>query len=365
MKYSCCESSSGEVSGTITCMKCSKNYHHQCLFPSVKHNKDLNQEFKKTWLCPQCIVKQPKQVKNDNTPIRGTDAGSSKTNYSENVNCRRGGAVPPKAKDRAQTVTGDENCSGNLEHIKQYLSEELAKIKSELETSIVNKITSEFRAVKDEISSIKSSLDFMNDQYEQFKKRMDSFDSNLKSLSAKTSEIGELRSSLDIIEKDNNSREQWARRSNIEIIGVPQKKDENLMNVVKSIAELANYRLDPSVDIDFVTRVAPKSKSDENKKSKPIVVRFLSRWKKDDFMSHAKKLKLRGVDVGFTNTNNPIHLNDHLTSSNKALLQATKKLGREKGYAYVWVKNCTIMVRRSDTSPVLHILQSSDLKKIV
>jgi hypothetical protein len=360
MKFACCKSTSREASSIVTCTKCKHNYHCQCLFP-VSKNKELSQETKKTWLCPQCTATQPKPVKTDNTPIRGVEPGSTKTDYSDSVNCRRGGTLQ-RDREYSPKATSNDGGSEYLDQVKQFLSQELARVKSELETSIVNRITSEFKAMKDEISSLKGSLEFMNVKYEEVTKRMDGINLELKSVVAKTAEVGELRTSLNNIEKDNNSREQWARRSNIEIIGIPQKRDENLMNIIQYIAKQGECELDPS-DVDFITRVAPKS--NENKRTKPIVVRFLSRWKKDEFMSHVKRLKLRGIDIGFTNSNGPIHLNDHLTSSNKALLQSVKKSAKEKGYMYVWVKNCTIMVRKSDTSPVLHILQPSDLKKVV
>ncbi|CAH2095044.1 unnamed protein product [Euphydryas editha] len=106
------------------------------------------------------------------------------------------------------------------------------------------------------------------------------------------------------------------------------------------------------------------SKSQENKKPKPIVVKFLCRWKKDDFLAQVKKLKLKCSDIGFSSNDNFIYFNDHLTSKNKVLLQSVKKSAKEKGYRYVWVKNCCIMVRRNDTSPVLHIINVNDLKKI-
>ncbi|CAH2105728.1 unnamed protein product [Euphydryas editha] len=60
-------------------------------------------------------------------------------------------------------------------------------------------------------------------------------------------------------------------------------------------------------------------------------------------------------------------LKDELRSSLAPLKNELKALKDEfsrKGYRYVWVKNCCIMVRRNDTSPVLHIINVNDLKKI-
>lgn len=360
MVFTCCAVTTGDVTKRITCTKCNKHNHLKCIFPNEKI-KELSQDFKNKWVCPACTAKQPKSTKSDNTPVRAASSNSAQSAalHHENINMRRGGSASG-CDDESVCAQSDPTL---LENIKEYFNLEFARLRADLESSIVKRLSAEIQTVKDEISSIKSSMEFLHGKYEEVNKRLDRVDKEIKTFSAKTLEVGELRLSMDNMLKDNNSKEQWARRSNIEIVGVPQRKNEDLISVLRDIARVADFKLDPSVDVDFVTRVAPRNNDD--KKIKPIVVRFLARWKKDEFLSHAKKLKLKCSDLGFSNNSNSIYLNDHLTSANKALLQSTKKLAKERGYSYVWVKNCTIMARRSDTSPVVHILQQSDLKKIV
>ncbi|XP_072946628.1 uncharacterized protein [Epargyreus clarus] len=164
------------------------------------------------------------------------------------------------------------------------------------------------------------------------------------------------------MENQNNNSEQWSRRSNIEIYGIPEKKNENLFHILTTISERTNCTINPTSDIDFITRVSPKNS--DPKQVKPIIVRFLARYKKDDFLSEARKLKLKASDIGYATCDNYIYFNDHLTSSNKALLRQAKSIAREKQYAYVWVKKCTIFARRNDMSPVIVISSKQDLNKI-
>ncbi|CAH2087987.1 unnamed protein product [Euphydryas editha] len=161
---------------------------------------------------------------------------------------------------------------------------------------------------------------------------------------------------------DNNRREQWSRRSNLEIYGIPERKSENLLVLLKDIAQRIDFPLNIDCDLDFITRVAPREKN--LKKPKPIVVRFLARYKKDEFLSKAKKSKIKASDLGFNNSNAQIFFNDHLTGANKSLLQRAKIIAKEHNFKYTWVKNCAIMVRRSDTSPVVHITNPIDLNKV-
>lgn len=153
--------------------------------------------------------------------------------------------------------------------------------------------------------------------------------------------------------------------SNIQINGVPQKNGENLINVIKLLAEKCNYHLCPDTDVDFVTRVASKNDIDKTK-PKPIILKMQARYKKDDFLTSLRKLgSIRARDIGFPGVQSQIYVNDHLSTRNKVLLREAKRKTKEQGYRYCWVRNCTIMVRKTDISPVLHISSDECLKKII
>nr|XP_026494844.1 uncharacterized protein LOC113399816 [Vanessa tameamea] len=179
-----------------------------------------------------------------------------------------------------------------------------------------------------------NKVSFINSEFANINKKVEHIEKDVKSLISTKAIIGELKDITDKIQCDNNDREQWGRRSNIEIYGIPEKKGENLFNIFKDISD------------------------------KAIVVRFLARYKKDDFLSNVRKQKLKACDLGFSNVNTPIFFNDHLTSANKILLQRAKSKAKDNHYRSIWVKNCSIMVRRNDTSPIVHISNEKDLNKI-
>lgn len=350
MKFACCKSTTDGVSESVTCSKCDNSYHVQCLYPSEKRKKDLP---KHTWVCPQCAVSKPRQLNNDSTPVRG--------NLNENVTIRRGGsALTPHSSDSYLSEVHDT--PSILELIRSTVSAEISSLKMEFK-SLITPVQNDLKSIKDDFMHMKDSLEFFNAKFEEFGKRIDSCEMEVNVLTSRYSEIGNLRTCLDSLQLDYDNREQWARRSNVEIYGIPEKKGENLISILKTIADKSDFKLDVNYDIDFITRVA--TKSTENKRVKPIIVRFLQRWKKDEFLTQARKLKLKCSDINLNSHNNRIYFNDHLTSKNKQLLQSVKKIAKEKNYDFVWVKNCCIMIRRNSSSPVLHILNNNDLKKIV
>ncbi|CAH0713467.1 unnamed protein product, partial [Brenthis ino] len=354
MKYACCKSTAGGATEGVTCIKCGLKYHYNCVNPSGTNNK-LNQD-KSKWICPECKSSMPRQVNQDNTPVRG-GTSNTKYNYSENVNLQRGGSTSAGVSP-CKSV---ESEASFLEQVRLIVSSEISTLRTELISSLAP-LQCDLKSLREEVCSFKDSLDFFNNKFEEFTTRITNCESKIKYMSERCLELNSLKSKVEAIEIENNNREQWSRRSNVEIYGIPEKKNENLVTILQDIADKADLNLDMKTDIDLVTRVASKDK--DVKRVKPIIVKFLCRWKKDDFLSRVRKLKLKCNDIGFSSNNNYIYFNDHLTSSNKSLLQLVKKTAKEKSYKYVWVKNCSIMVRRSDTSPVLHIANFCDLKKI-
>lgn len=362
MKYACCKSTTGGATDSITCTKCNQHYHYQCLYPSKALSEPTtNAESKKRWTCPDCMLALPRQTVKDNTPVRSQYSKSnSKTNINENVTVRRGASA---SSTLSPDKDDDLSCNASfLDQVKHLITSEISSLKVELKSSLTP-LQNELKSLRDELSSMRESLEFVHGRYDDCNNRIDKCESELKQLSSKCLEIEDLKSKIDLLESENNNREQWARKSNIEIYGIPEKNNENLYSVLQNISQLCNYNLNIDTDIDFITRVVSRDK--DAKKIKPIIVRFLCRYKKDDFLAKVRKLKLKCHDIGFISNNSSIYFNDHLTSSNKALLQRVKKIAKEKHYQFVWVKKCTIMVRRNSSSPVLHIGKLSDLKKIV
>lgn len=288
MKFECCKSSTDGATGSIVCIKCKHYYHVQCLYPNDK--KCVTNEVKKTWICPVCVGKQPRQQNNDNTPVRA----SSKSQHQDNdtISTRRGGAStvsPPTSS------TPDYKLSAEM--IKDIVASEVSRIRDDIKSIVREILSQELKPIRDEIENIKSSLDFFNQQFDCLTKRVDTIETEIKACKAVTLDFNELKTSLIKLETANNNSEQWSRRSNIEIYGVPEKKNENLFDILRIISDRAEYKINPASDIDFITRVAPK-KSD-SKKIKPIIIRFLARYKKDDFLSRVRKLKLKARDIGY------------------------------------------------------------------
>lgn len=137
-----------------------------------------------------------------------------------------------------------------------------AIIKEEIREAM-STITVTLSDLKGEFSKLQNTMDFISKKYDTVLKRVDDVEHKCKSISVLESSISEVKSQIDNIQLDIQKQEQWGRRSNVEIVGLPEKKGENLLNIISQLGTYANCPINPQTDIDFVTRVAHKSKDEE------------------------------------------------------------------------------------------------------
>lgn len=216
----------------------------------------------------------------------------------------------------------------------------------------------ELRTIIPELSDIKTSIDFVDRKVEDLSDRITKMEKDIQSLQNTKVEMEHLQSRVHNLEAQLKENEQRSRLNNIEIKGVPVTKSENLFDIIAKIGTHVKCTI-PKEQINYIARVPMRN----DKLNKTIVVAVHSRYIKDDFVAAAKKCTTTAADLGFQDSTR-VFINDHLTLDNKVLLNKTKNLSRERGFAFTWVKGCKIFVRKNPTSPVIAIRAESDLKKL-
>ncbi|XP_069355159.1 uncharacterized protein [Maniola hyperantus] len=346
----------------LICAKCNKNYHVKCLNMATAQYNRL--KHKSSWNCPACPVKDGRH---DDTPVKSSVDATEESSSSANSEMQEISADPQNCDTPTPTHTilsspiGDCQPSDLSQNaLLHNISLQISQL--QMQMSSIQIIKNDLCSLKTDISELKNSL---SAKVEDLENRMSDAELKLSQMSDLQSEVDELKSKVASMMESNLKNDQWVRRSNIQINGIPSRKDEDLIKVIKDLADMSGYSLDTSRDIDFVTRIAIRNDVDTSY-PKPIILKLLSRYKKDDFLSCLRRLKdLKASDVGFPGNQARIYINDHLSSYNKMLLQKAKALAKEKKYDYCWVRNCTVMVRQNEKSKIIHITSEESLKKIV
>ena len=307
----------------VHCGSCNLDLHYDCGGITEIGYRKLGEERKMSWRCHRCKNSQRLPL-----PVAAA-------------------ATPP-----------DCSIASLLREIRE-LTARLTPLES---------VPEDVKAIRSDIDMLKTSFNEVNIVLSELSERIKKNEARLTRLEGLGKDQGKVISAvqvqLETINNDLNEREQFARLKNIELKGLPQMKNENLLDLVCSIGKKIQYPILKS-QIDFATRV----QSRDPDQTKPIVVCFINRYVKEDFVAaarvYSKTSPLMSSDIGLEAKNSRIFVNDHLTLRNKALLSKVKKTAKERGFQYVWVKYCKLFVRRDDTSPILNMKSEKDISKMI
>ncbi|XP_053617306.1 uncharacterized protein LOC128679231 [Plodia interpunctella] len=281
-------------------------------------------------------------------------AGISEINFRK-LGERRNNWRCSDCKGVSTPVTRDTNAS--LQSQIEEMKASLAFITRQL-TPLAT-LVEDVKTIKADLAHLKDSTEMAHESVRQLSDSVKSIDDRVSCLEESQNSVSKIRDTLTMIQDDLRIKEQLARSNNIEIKGVPFKKSENLYNLVYKIGEVVQTPIRKE-DINYIARVpSPQGDSQKN-----IIVALHNRYTKEEFIAAARKHKgLQLSGLGFS-SDLKYFINDHLTLHNKSLLKEAKRLASDNNFRYVWVKHCQILVRKSDTSPIIRIKNENDLQKI-
>ncbi|KAF9416154.1 hypothetical protein HW555_006406 [Spodoptera exigua] len=307
-----CDSCGSRFTDGVQCGLCKKHYDFPCAQISESGWRKLGVERRAVWKCTTC----------------------------------RGRASPAPA-----TPTPDPPSLENIMKEIQALKAHLTGLPTLVE---------DVKSIKSEISEMKLSCEFLSGKIDDFATKLSAIEARVSSLEDLSENVSTLQSDVGMLKLQLAVNDQRSRLNNVEIKGVPEKPNENLFTVIEAIGNAVNFSI-PKSQINYLYRIQVS-----NTKEKSIVVNFVNRYVKEDFVASARAIKtLSTADVGFKSVSRRIFVNDHLTADMKLLLNKTKLRAKEFNFSYVWVKYSKIHVRKSDSSRVFIVNKEEDLNKMV
>lgn len=224
----------------------------------------------------------------------------------------------------------------------------------------LNEISADIKGIQVKQNEFTTSLNFYGDKIDDFEKKLKAFESVLSKIDKVSTAVADLKNENIELKKEIDALHQVSRQDEVEITGVPEQKNEDIMKTIVTISQKINFPIELA-DINFCSRVQTRIVN----KPKPIIVKLTSRYKKNELTAAARKYKnLKACDVGFSNSNNIIYVNDHLTLTNKKLYYDARNFCKINGYAFCWTQDCKILIRKNTTSKICHISNESDLLKL-
>ena len=169
----------------------------------------------------------------------------------------------------------------------------------------------------------------------------------------------QIKNNMIEYQTDINKLEQYGRRSNIEIAGIPDEVplkalEGKVIEILKEIDVKVEER-----DIEACHRL-PKGR--DAKGPARTIVRFVNRKNCDEIFR--KKRNLKNVDKQKLNLRSNIYINHSLCRDYRRIWYNARKLFSDQKIAKFWVSNGTVKIALSENAPPISILHKSKLEEL-
>ncbi|CAK1549331.1 unnamed protein product [Leptosia nina] len=359
------------INEILKCSHCAEIFHHGCVNITPKKYKKFLASGARQWICPICDIKY-KYLKGDNTPVRSQVTRIQLSADQTESNTPSGSPPLPPARLDVSTMSIEDShvvdisCNQQdvisfdkfsalidqkLEGIKYSLINEIETRLHTIKSSLMSDITSK---MKDECASVTQALkddlnrttEYLVGEQKDLRKALETAEERIVALEKDKLESESLfknmRRQMDALDKASRSR-------NLEIQCIPQKRNENLIFIFKSLCDLIGHPMSEG-DISSIKRVASLNPNSERPRN--IIVSLPSTRHRDSiisaFKNYNKKNPVTSVHLHIPGPANRLFIAEHHSSTCKAIFAAARKACKEKKYKYCWVKDERVYVRKED-----------------
>ena len=257
-----------------------------------------------------------------------------------------------KKQNKSQSETEDEAEGITLE----FVFNQLKNSNSELSLQIINMkadILAEFKMESEtlikELKAVKEELTVKSNLIAELQEEIESLKDN---------QVG--RRGHEDLERDIAEVQQYVRRNNIEICGIPDEiTTDKLEDTVISIAKAANVVIRKG-DIEACHRLFKKPSQVGPKKT---IVRFVNRKMCEALLRKNKSFSQR-TTIEKTGLKGKIYINNNLCGYYKMLWGKAKSLYTSESIEKFWVYNGTVNIKRFDENDPIKITHFNDLYEL-
>jgi len=164
---------------------------------------------------------------------------------------------------------------------------------------------------------------------------------------------------LNNLEISREEDQQHLRSGNLKISGIPEDC-KNVYDVTIKIFEACGVQLQLD-QIDVAHRVQSFNKT----QPRPVIVRLVSRWKKDALMERIYKdrKRLTTGQIGLGGADKPLYVNEHLTPYYDKLARQARDLKKGGKVLYTWVRGGKVFIRKNESSPTICVKSLSEINR--
>jgi DNA gyrase/topoisomerase IV subunit A len=222
----------------------------------------------------------------------------------------------------------------------------------------------EIKSLKNELSELSTTVQFVSDKLDSSTKLMEAISTELAALKKENGELrnnnARLSSEVEDLKERMRTLEQYTRRNNLEISGIPVTASEDVVAIVQDVGSALGIAVEDS-EVSAAHRI-PSYRQD---RTPSIVVQFHHRTTRDSLIAKFREKKsLCASKVNSSFTQQKVYVNEHLSPNNKLFLTKLKQKCREVNYSFVWCREGKFFVRKSPGDRAIKISSFDELKKL-
>ena len=226
-----------------------------------------------------------------------------------------------------------------------------------------NKLLEENKVIREQCNELQKSLEFHINKMEELVTKNKDLKSEVKSLKETLNEANEERDQLytDLGTAINqiDDLEQYTRKHNLDIHGIPEKTEENLADQVITLGNALNVTIRRD-DIDICHRMFTGRSAS---KPRPIIVRFKTYRTKKELYGVRKSLRNQNMNHIFQGAG-IVYINENLTRMRRQLFAKVWKRKKSEQWHSAWTIDDKIFMKLSLGDHPVRIYSQEDLDNI-
>ena len=207
-------------------------------------------------------------------------------------------------------------------------------------------------ALLEENRQLRKSLEFTQTEVQELKSCNALLTTRIEALEAREKIADKI---IHDLEEKYDDIEQYSRKFDLEIHGIPERKEEDVTQIILDLAEAIDADVREE-DIDICHRLY-KAEG----KARPIIVKFTNYDSK--YEMYSKRLRLRKVDNREKFGVERIFINENLTSRRALLYSKVRKKVKDNPVWNTWTIDGKIFLRKSPTGRPIRIKAEDDINK--
>lgn len=234
----------------------------------------------------------------------------------------------------------------------------LLKALEELKTEV-------FKELRSECDELSTSMKFMSDKVDESTAFMKTMRSEFAALKRENEDLRvkneTLTGEVSALTNRLTSLEQYTRKDNVEISGLPVTPNEDVVTLLKDVGAAVGVKISEE-DVSAAHRVPSYHKN----RTPSLIVKFVRRSTRDIILGKFREKKggMTAKDVNPTFSQERVFINEHLSPDNKVFLAKLKSKCKDVGYAYAWARDGKFFVRRCQGERFKRINNYVDLQNL-